>query len=779
MLRLRPYKNCDAKIIAGWITGEQEFYQWSSGKMGNYPLTEDTLRAFHDEVENSDSVYQMVAFDDSGIVGYITMQFTDENRRNMCFEYGLIDPQKRVSGLGKKLLRISLRYVFDFLNVSRVTLGAFENNEPAYKCYSSVGFKEVDVEECVVNGMTWNKRIMEIYPETNLEEDHNYTELKMINEIIDTNSFDYAFQPIVEAATGEIYGYEALMRADFDGPVAPGDVLKGASKGQRLYDIEKATFFNVMATVAELLPQFEGRKLFINSLPGYQLNDADYSELREKYSEVLKQSIIEVTEEKELEDEALEVLLRRSAEDGFGVAIDDYGTGYSNTSSLLRYLPNCVKMDRLLISRIHEEPKKQHFVRSIVTFAHENGFLALAEGVETLAELRCVIRLGADLIQGFYTGRPSLEIVKEIHKTIRNDILNANVKRQLFATRKMYTVTEEKELPLLRLALEKYTGILVSQPELTIVGNPDYIAAMSIKIKEGCSCKLTIRNVYMESVMDLPCIEIGKNAHLTLVLEGENLLNKLGICVPEGSSVRLEGGGNLRIRAQGVQGYGIGNLWDAVVGDIAWAGSGLLDILVEADEGIGIGGGSFQAGEGISICAGTVKVEPASERAIAIGCVNDGIPIEITKCAVLLEVKADKGVGIGSMEGGENIKISSSKVEVVGSGSFLCGIGSNKESAGTININSSSVNVRMNGQQITMMGSRGGALNILMANSNVNLKGEGSEVLGLGTEDEQATIRGINVDCSVNIRSGNYHILGAKDNQIFFKGGVQNMHANA
>lgn len=55
-------------------------------------------------------------------------------------------------------------------------------------------------------------------------------------------------------------------------------------------------------------------------------------------------------------------------------------------------------------TNIHEDPQKQHFVKDIIEFAHDNDIITLAEGVELDVELKEVIRLGADLIQGFYTG---------------------------------------------------------------------------------------------------------------------------------------------------------------------------------------------------------------------------------------------------------------------------------------------------------------------------------------------------------------------------------------
>ena len=129
---------------------------------------------------------------------------------------------------------------------------------------------------------------------------------------------------------------------------------------------------------------------------------------------------------KTLDDSNLDRLKEFFASLDIDIAVDDYGTGYSNISNLLRYMPNYVKIDRSLLSEIQNKPQKQHFVREIIDFCHNNDILALAEGVETSEELSQVIHLGADLIQGFYTARPSATPIERIDDTVRSQIKRFN-----------------------------------------------------------------------------------------------------------------------------------------------------------------------------------------------------------------------------------------------------------------------------------------------------------------------------------------------------------------
>ena len=95
-------------------------------------------------------------------------------------------------------------------------------------------------------------------------------------------------------------------------------------------------------------------------------------------------------------------------------------------------MPDYVKIDRSLISDIDKNPQKQHFVKDIIKFAHDNDFMALAEGVETSEEMREVIYMGVDLIQGYYTARPAQEPLQYIDEEIRNEIITYGQEKDRF-----------------------------------------------------------------------------------------------------------------------------------------------------------------------------------------------------------------------------------------------------------------------------------------------------------------------------------------------------------
>ncbi len=249
---------------------------------------------------------------------------------------------------------------------------------------------------------------------------------RLFDTLIKKNLFTYHFQPIVDARTGEICAYEALMRTTPEIGMNPGEIISVAKEYNRLYDIERATLFNVMEYIDTHHDEFGERRVFINIIPGNFLRKKDSRMLHNMYEHIFPQCTLEVTELNEASDEDLDVLVNSPL---FEIAIDDYGTGFSNIVSLLRFKPQVLKIDRYLITDIHKDVNKQMFVKSTIEFSQRNNIKVLAEGVETSEELNAVIEYGVDLIQGFYTARPAPKPLDGIPEKIRAEIISANERR--------------------------------------------------------------------------------------------------------------------------------------------------------------------------------------------------------------------------------------------------------------------------------------------------------------------------------------------------------------
>jgi EAL domain-containing protein (putative c-di-GMP-specific phosphodiesterase class I) len=116
--------------------------------------------------------------------------------------------------------------------------------------------------------------------------------------------------------------------------------------------------------------------------------------------------IFEITEGTLMEAAESTTTLQRLKALGVGLTVDDFGTGYSSLSYLKRFPVDGLKVDQSFIKGLGVDPEDSAIVAAVINLAHTLGLCAVAEGVETGAQLRALQQLGCEAAQGFYLGRP-------------------------------------------------------------------------------------------------------------------------------------------------------------------------------------------------------------------------------------------------------------------------------------------------------------------------------------------------------------------------------------
>lgn len=262
------------------------------------------------------------------------------------------------------------------------------------------------------------------------------TGVEEMNRIIDECSVRYAFHSIVSARTGEIYGYEALMRPQSAILKSPMELLRIARTGAKLYEIERLTWtkalddFQKQIDAGHIAPDSH---VFINSISNCVLESADVEKIEEAHTKLLSQVVLEILESENVIEEYNVRKSKRMQMWNAQIALDDFGTGYNSEFALITMHPNIVKIDRSIISGCDKDISRRTIINNLVRLVKQKQALVLAEGVETEEELRTVISCGVDLLQGYYICRPVFEpqpVPQEVAETIRRFAKNESKKKR-------------------------------------------------------------------------------------------------------------------------------------------------------------------------------------------------------------------------------------------------------------------------------------------------------------------------------------------------------------
>ncbi|HEV8064671.1 MAG TPA: EAL domain-containing protein [Acidimicrobiales bacterium] len=209
------------------------------------------------------------------------------------------------------------------------------------------------------------------------------------------------FQPIVELASGEVVGYEALSRFHSSPTRPPNEWFADAAAVGLGVEME---LHALRVALAERHRMPEGAYLSLNISP--------QTAMSAKLLEVLATApcehiVLEITEHVGIEDyEALADSLERLRATGLRIAIDDMGSGYASLRHILNLRPDIIKLDIALTRGIDEDPARQALAIALVSFREEIEAVLVAEGIETQSELEILIQLGLQHGQGYHLGKP-------------------------------------------------------------------------------------------------------------------------------------------------------------------------------------------------------------------------------------------------------------------------------------------------------------------------------------------------------------------------------------
>lgn len=261
------------------------------------------------------------------------------------------------------------------------------------------------------------------------EEDETYNEL---HKILQHKDIKAVFQPIVSLADGEVFGYEALSRGPKGSLLERPDVLfPAAEKFNKVWELEFLCRSKALAR-AKGLPR--DKMLFINVDPKI-INDQRFQkgvtlEMLAQYKIDASNIIFEITEKNSIADyKNFRKILDNYTSQGYKIAIDDAGAGYSGLKLVAETRPQFIKIDMDLVRDIDKDALKQALMRAFYEFSIMTNMKIIAEGIETCDELDTLIHIGIPYGQGYLLQRPAVQFL-DSSREIKDAILSKNYRKK-------------------------------------------------------------------------------------------------------------------------------------------------------------------------------------------------------------------------------------------------------------------------------------------------------------------------------------------------------------
>lgn len=228
-------------------------------------------------------------------------------------------------------------------------------------------------------------------------------------ELIENQEVEYYFQPIIDAVTGEVFAYEALMRSRYEDFEGPDSILELAKRESCLNQIEELTWMKGLERFTSYIKRGviqDTCKVFVNSISDQCMAPEKIEKIEQCFGEFLHLVVLELTEESKISQEMFEVKSAYIRKWNAQIALDDFGSGYNGNQTLLNCAPDYIKIDLSLIRNIDSDKDRRAIVSSVTEYAHERNMKIIAEGIETWEEAATVSELKVDYMQGFCFARP-------------------------------------------------------------------------------------------------------------------------------------------------------------------------------------------------------------------------------------------------------------------------------------------------------------------------------------------------------------------------------------
>ena len=248
-------------------------------------------------------------------------------------------------------------------------------------------------------------------------------------EILQDGDIKTVFQPIISLRNGELLGYEALSRGPANSVFNnPEKLFDFARLYGRLWELELLCRIKALENMSKNDPSF---CIFLNVDP-HIIDDDKFKkgftkDFLKEFNINPENVVFEITEKNSVVDiRSFKKIIDNYKDQGYRIAIDDTGSGYSGLKLITEIHPHFIKLDMNLIRDIDKDGLKYALIKTFYDFCLVTDIKLIAEGIETENELNSLIEIGIDYGQGYYIQRPAEKLAAiddrlVCHIKVRND----------------------------------------------------------------------------------------------------------------------------------------------------------------------------------------------------------------------------------------------------------------------------------------------------------------------------------------------------------------------
>ncbi|CAN1213352.1 histidine kinase [Tumidithrix helvetica PCC 7403] len=236
---------------------------------------------------------------------------------------------------------------------------------------------------------------------------------------LEQQQFMLYYQPVISLATGDLAGFEALIRWNHptEGFISPSKFIPVAEETGLIAQIGEWTLQEACRQIKAWQEKF-GKQFSVRINVNLSVKQFSLPDLMERIDRILSDTGVngsmlklEITETAIMDNaESADLIFKQLKEREIQLCIDDFGTGYSSLNYLHRFPVKTLKIDRSFISIIEdgnlEHSHQSLIVQAIVTLAHQLGMDVVAEGVETAEQVMYLKQIGCEFAQGYYFDKP-------------------------------------------------------------------------------------------------------------------------------------------------------------------------------------------------------------------------------------------------------------------------------------------------------------------------------------------------------------------------------------